>query len=34
MIDSESDAMETDVSDKQACFVLFQKFVREVRFSL
>ena len=30
--DSEDDAMETDVIDKQACFVLFQKFVREVSF--
>ena len=27
---SEDDSMETNVTDKQACFVLFQKFVREV----
>ena len=28
--DSDDDSMETDATDKQACFVLFQKFVREV----
>ena len=28
--DSEDDAMETDATDRQTCFVLFQKFVREV----
>ena len=32
--DSEDDSMmETDATDKQACFVLFQKFVREVSFN-
>ena len=26
----EEDSMATDANDKQACFILFQKFVREV----
>lgn len=28
--DSEAASMETDVCDRQGCFILFQKFVREV----